>query len=218
MSRSRIVVGGSAADPPHLGHVAFVNAILGRTDVDEVHWVIAGVRRDKPGAVAAGHRVQMTLLTFPNALRQRGRSRFIVRFEHVMEPNVPTIRLLEQMQRERPGAEIRWFTGVDLLVPRSEYGGKSEVVALWVEGERLLKEWRSLVYPRAGYPRPETIELPPSCIIGHAEIASSSSTEIRARIARGESIEGFVTPAVEAYISEHGLYHGTPTSRRRIHT
>jgi len=33
-----------------------------------------------------------------------------------------------------------------------------------------------------------------------------SSTEIRARVAAGRSIRGFVTDAVAAYIAAHGLY------------
>jgi nicotinate-nucleotide adenylyltransferase len=59
------------------------------------------------------------------------------------------------------------------------------------------------VAARPGHPPPaathriEVFELAPHDV---------SSTEIRARVARGEPLDGLVAPAVSAYIAEHGLY------------
>jgi nicotinate-nucleotide adenylyltransferase len=38
----------------------------------------------------------------------------------------------------------------------------------------------------------------------------ASSTEIRRRVAAGESLDGFTPPAVADYIAAHGLYRETP--------
>jgi nicotinate-nucleotide adenylyltransferase len=40
-----------------------------------------------------------------------------------------------------------------------------------------------------------------------ADTPNVSSTDIRRRAARGESLDGQVTPAVAAYIAQHSLYH-----------
>jgi nicotinate-nucleotide adenylyltransferase len=50
--------------------------------------------------------------------------------------------------------------------------------------------------------------LPPSpgILLLDAPTAPVSSTDVRRRIAAGESLEGFVPAAVEEYIEKHGLY------------
>jgi nicotinate-nucleotide adenylyltransferase len=45
-----------------------------------------------------------------------------------------------------------------------------------------------------------------SIFLVNAATPDVSSTEIRARAARGDSIEGLVAPAVERHITRHGLY------------
>lgn len=42
-----------------------------------------------------------------------------------------------------------------------------------------------------------------------APTADVSSTDVRRRIAGGQSVEGLVPPAVEHHIQQHGLYHGS---------
>ena len=72
-----------------------------------------------------------------------------------------------------------------------------------------------------GFPPPDLgrVRRPRRCLF---EIASPpvSSSEVRARIAAGEPIDGLVPPAVARAIEEHGLYRGytdarTPRTRRR---
>ena len=40
-----------------------------------------------------------------------------------------------------------------------------------------------------------------------------SSSQVRARVAAGQPIDDLVSPAVAAYIGEHGLYRSTVTAR-----
>jgi nicotinate-nucleotide adenylyltransferase len=46
----------------------------------------------------------------------------------------------------------------------------------------------------------------PQVILLEADTPEVSSTDIRHRIARDESVDGLVTPAVAAYIAQHSLY------------
>ena len=54
----------------------------------------------------------------------------------------------------------------------------------------------------AGQPLP----VKPAVILVDAPTAPVSSTDIRRRLASGQSIEGLVPPAVASYIERHGLY------------
>ncbi|MDP3771593.1 MAG: nicotinate-nicotinamide nucleotide adenylyltransferase [bacterium] len=196
----RIAIGGSACNPPHRGHLEMVRAVRDLRAFDRVRWDVCGARRDKPGMAPAADRIAMAHLTFPpewDAVNDR--------LAH--GPIVPTIRVLEETARQYPpDTEIVWFTSVDLLIPQERHGGRSEVAACWVEGERLLTEWPCLVLPRRGYPHPRDVPLPLRAAVHDVEFPEISSTEIRRRIAAGEPFHDLVTPDVERYIAMYGLY------------
>jgi len=73
----------------------------------------------------------------------------------------------------------------------------------WKDPERVLELARLAVATRPGY-RPETTS--PRIEIFELEPHPVSSSELRERIRRGESIEGLVPDAVAARIAELGLY------------
>jgi nicotinate-nucleotide adenylyltransferase len=83
--------------------------------------------------------------------------------------------------------------------------GADQLAALpsWKEPERVLELARLGVAARPGYespvasPRVEVFELEPHPV---------SSSELRRRVREGGSIDGFVVPAVAAYITARGLY------------
>jgi nicotinate-nucleotide adenylyltransferase len=54
----------------------------------------------------------------------------------------------------------------------------------------------------------------PSIILIDSATADVSSTEIRARLARGEPIDGMVDPRVQQHIEQHGLYRLSTPDRR----
>jgi len=64
MEKLRIGIGGSAANPPQLGHRHMVEGLLKSSRFDEIYWIPSGVRPDKDGFVSPDNRVAMTLLTF----------------------------------------------------------------------------------------------------------------------------------------------------------
>ncbi len=63
---------------------------------------------------------------------------------------------------------------------------------------------------------PESGELP-SIFLVHAATPNVSSTEVRRRLAAGESLTGFVPPAVDLHIQQHGLYTRDSTSLTADH-
>jgi nicotinate-nucleotide adenylyltransferase len=84
--------------------------------------------------------------------------------------------------------------------------------ATWKEPERVLELARLGVATRPGYPAERLEEAlrrvsrPGRVLLFELEPRPISSRELRARIARGEPVDGLVPPAVAAEIARLGLY------------
>lgn len=206
MKKLRIGIGGSAANPPSLGHRHMVEGLLKSEIFDEVFWIPSGVRPDKDGFVSPDHRVAMTLLTFPTEWLWTGKTNFHIEFNDVYGGNTPTIEVFENFKKKFPDADITWFTGVDSVVPQERYNGKCEMQAVWIRGEELFRNYKFLILPRPGYADPKTLDLPTNFEIFDEPQLNITSTEIRRRIRDGESVEELVTKEVAEYIKRNNLY------------
>jgi len=206
MEKLRIGIGGSAANPPQLGHRHMVEGLLKSSRFDEIYWIPSGVRPDKDGFVSPDNRVAMTLLTFPAEWLWKGKTKFNIKFNDVYSGNTPTIEVIEHFKGEYPEAEITWFTGADSVVPQERFGGKCEMQAIWIRGEELYKNYHFLILPRPGFTDPRTLNLPGNFEILDISQLDVTSTEIRNKIKNGESIEGLVTKEVAEYIRRNNLY------------
>jgi len=206
----RIGVGGSAANPPHLGHLKLVEALCGSGKFDEIIWIPSGIRPDKNGFVGAEHRMNMVdlLLQKENKIIYGGPATFRIDTKDIYGENTPTIQWMEALRDEFPDAEVVWYTGADSVAPQERFRGKNEIEAYWHEGERLLRDFPFLIVPRPGYPDPSTLSLSSNCEIFPGGIKENiSSTEIRQLI--GEHDERFVkkvTEPVAEYIKKYHLY------------
>lgn len=99
-----------------------------------------------------------------------------------------TLVTLQALQAQRPGFRLRLVIGADILPEREKW-------YRWPEIEKLAPP---IVVGRQGYPSPAGTPA--------VEVPGVSSTAIRERLARGESIAGLVPRAVAVYIAERGLY------------
>ena len=87
----------------------------------------------------------------------------------------------------------------------------------WHEPERVLSAALIAVAPRPGH-APPSVDALPATLRGVARgitilagpNVDVAATEIRGRVAAGQSIEGLVAPAVARYIKEHHLYRQHP--------
>lgn len=215
LNKKRIVVAGSAANPPTLAHREFVATLASLGMFDRIIWVPTGERKDKPDLAGSAHRAKMTALTFPDEWIRSLPTKVVIDLRDIHRENTPTIRLLEEVAEEHNAAEVIFATGVDVLTPRKELGGKCEA-EFWVEGERLLREHTFVVLPRDGYPDPVLLKrekkMPTHFMTPLPEGTRTqfvSSTEVRRRVKEGRSIDGLVEPSVAAYISANGLYRQT---------
>jgi nicotinate-nucleotide adenylyltransferase len=115
-----------------------------------------------------------------------------------------TIDSLRRMRREVPGGEWFFIVGADMF-PNIE---------MWKEHDRLLREFSFVVGRRPGCAEAQTEAVAErfraACgteiIMADNTRAEISSSEIRRRVAAGESVRGMTPDAVIDYIAERGLY------------
>ena len=169
---------GGRFDPPHLGHLALARAAVRHFGIDELHVTVVADAAHKPSEAPAEDRLELARLTFAdlNAIVE-------------LEEHAYTVDALEAYGY----AEPIFLIGADQLA----------ALPSWKEPERVLELARIGVAARPGNeppiasPRVELFDLEPHPI---------SSSELRRRVREGSSIDGFVVPAVAAYITARGLY------------
>ena len=171
---------GGRFDPPHVGHLALARSAVERFQIERLHVTVVADAAHKPAEAPAGHRLAMAKLTFDqlDASVELERHRY-------------TVDALEAARYDDPV----FLIGADQLA----------AFPTWRQPEKVLELARLGVATRPGYvaqPESDRIE------IFQLEPHDVSSTEIRARVRRGEPLDGLVAPEVAAYIAEHDLYGG----------
>jgi nicotinate-nucleotide adenylyltransferase len=175
---------GGTFNPPHNGHVALARAAEERFG-DEVVVLVAARPAHKEVDVDAEVRVKLACAAFPMN-------------EVELDPYERTVDMLE--------AE-RWRDPLFLL-GADEFSDFLD----WKDPEGVIARARLAVATRPGYPRErldrvlERLPRPERVQFFEIEPLPISSEDIRARVARGEPIDGLVPPAVADVIATRGLY------------
>ena len=199
-----IGVFGGSFDPFHAGHRAICEASLKVTQ--RLLLVVAARPPHKQGMrepTPFHHRVAMARLGTEGLPRIE-----VVELEGRRVGPSYTVDTLEALRRlYPPGTKFRLIIGSDSL----------QDFPLWHDWEGILERADLLVAARPG----TDLEPPPEFEGRNAPITTlgmgafaASSTEIRRRIAVGESTGDLLTPAVAAYVRDHGLYRegATPSA------
>ena len=178
---------GGTFDPPHNGHVALARAALAKLPIERLLVLVAA----RPG-----HR---RVVADPDARLRLAQAAF-ADLEVEVEPddNAFTVDAVR-------GGRF----GDALFVVGADEGAD---FPSWKEPDEVLRWVRLAVGTRMGYP-PADLERYGDRVVAF-ELASPavSSSEVRERVARGESIGELVPEAVAGAISRLGLYRGYTTS------
>jgi nicotinate-nucleotide adenylyltransferase len=178
---------GGAFDPPHLGHVALADAAERQLGLSGVVVVVVADPGHKDVHYPVETRLALAQAAFP------GRR---IEVDH----HARTVDML------RDGC---WHDPV-FLIGADEFAD----FPTWKEPDAVLEYARLGVASRPGYPRERLEEVlsglrhPERVLFFEIEPVPVSSREIREKVARGESIDGLVPPAVAAEIAGRGLYRG----------
>ncbi len=190
----RIGLFGGTFDPPHTGHLLLALDALDHLALDALVLVPAARQPLKQGVAmtAPEHRLAMTRALAAAEPRLRVDGSEVARGG--LSYTIDTVRALKAAQ---PDAELVLLLGADAaaLLPQ------------WREPQALAALVQVAVAGRGS----ESVQLPAgfnarSFPMRRVDI---SATEIRARVAAGRSIRGFVPDAVADYIVAHGLYRTT---------
>jgi nicotinate-nucleotide adenylyltransferase len=179
---------GGVFDPPHAGHVALARAAIDELRLDGLLVLVVADPGHKRTTTSADARLELARLAFaaiPEAAVE-------------LDRHARTVDSLE----ERLPRDAYFILGADELASLES----------WKSPRRVLELVRVAVAMRPGVERPdiEAIKARPGfadrIVEFEMEPVAISSSEIRVRVARGESIAGLVPVGVEEAIARLGLY------------
>ena len=184
MTRRSVAILGGSFNPPHVAHLMAAYWTLATQDVSEL-WLLPAFRHPFGKALAPFEdRVEMCRLA---AQRIRGVHVCTAEAELADDPLVgKTARTLEHLRAKHPAHRFALVVGADILPDTDK----------WYRWDRVKELARIIVVGREGYPP----------VPGAPALPAISSTDIRARVARGEDVRGLVPERVRRYLEERGLY------------
>ncbi len=179
-------------NPVHSGHLILANYLCEYEGFDEI-WISVTPQnplREKLSCQADKHRIEMLRRAVTGNPKIKATD-----IEFSLPLPSYTIQTLDFLREQYPEREFTLVIGADnwLLFNR------------WKESERIIAEYRIVIYPRRSYEVDETA-LPPTVRYCHAPVIEISSTRIREGIASGKNMNYFVPQSVYDYITSHGLY------------
>jgi nicotinate-nucleotide adenylyltransferase len=183
------VLGGSY-NPPHIGHLLIASDAFEALSLDRLLIVPAyrnplkGIDASEP---SAAQRLEMVQRAFGDD------PRFEVSSMEIDRGGLSyTVDTLETLSAEAPGSELILLLGMDSF---NSFGK-------WKRPERIRELARLAVITRGD----SSVSMPKEVTPVTTRRIDVSSSEIRARIAAGRSIKGFVAESVESFITAAKLY------------
>ncbi len=182
----KIALFGGSFDPIHKGHIEIAKIAMEKEELDEVIFIPSGKSPHKEELESSPE--ERFLMT---CLATEGIEGFSVSdFEIKKETKCYTFETVTAFKEFYPGDELYFIMGDD----------QYKVFSSWYKSKELLELCKFIVFTREG----ENI-LPPFLGINIEPILISSS-EIREKIKKGESVKDFLCEKTEKYIRDKKLY------------
>lgn len=185
----RVGIFGGTFNPIHQGHLIVAEQVLDKLKLERLYFMPDNKppHVDKKSAIPAQYRVEMLCLALKDNMKfgielaelERGGKSY-------------TIDTMEELTRRHPNTQYYFIIGADMV----------EYLPKWERIDDLVKLVQFVGVKRKGY---ELHSQYPIITVDIPEIEISSSM-IREKVARGESVRYLLPDAVYTYIIEKGLY------------
>jgi nicotinate-nucleotide adenylyltransferase len=217
-SRPRVGLIGGTFDPIHVGHLAAARAAERTLELTTIRLLPSARPPHRPDSPRASeyHRLEMTRLAVADAAREPSSARWEASDQELRRDGPSfTIDTLSALHREGLSPlQIFFIIGADAFAEIATWhrypavldAAHFAVVARPGTSLDQLRDRLPSLGDRMGAPSSALTATAPRIILLEAETPDVSSTEVRRRAARGEPLDGLVTPAVAAYIAQHALY------------
>jgi len=192
----RIGILGGSFDPLHIGHLLLAESALEAFELEQVYFMPCADQPLKPGGAGADGQMRQRMIE--SAIE--GHPQFgLLDLELVRGGTSYTVDSLAGIRQRFPDVTVYFLLGADKLGELRQ----------WREIGRVVQLCRFGVFPRPGQTRPDPADLPAGAVIEYAPYARQieiSSSEIRRRVAEGQSIRYLVPDSVAMMIAERHLY------------
>ncbi len=200
--RYQLGVMGGTFDPIHHGHLVAASEVAARFGLDEVVFVPTGVPWQKSGRRVSSREDRYLMTVVATASNPR----FSVSRVDIDRPgNTYTVDTLRDLKQERGAdVELYFITGADALASILTWRGAEELFEL--------AQFVGVSRPGVDLSSKDFSHLPADKVT-HLEVPALaiSSTECRARVARGLPLWYLVPDGVVQYVAKRGLYTAANT-------
>ena len=177
---------GGIFDPPQNGHVALARAALEQLPIDRLVVLVVADPGHRATVADAETRLRLAQAAFAGL------------GEVVLDSHAFTVDAV----RDGRFGDALFIVGAD----------EGAAFPSWKDPEEVLRRVKLAVGTRSGYPPPDLERYGDRVVAFELASPAVSSSEVRERVARGESIGELVPEAVAGAISRLGLYRGYTTS------
>lgn len=201
----RIGILGGSFDPVHFGHIGVARAVADALALDRVLLMPAAQAplRDTGVRASGPQRAAMLRAAVKELAEGAGERRLEVDDLELRRGGVSyTVDTLGVLRAARPKDEFTWIVGADQLARLAQWREPEKLARLaeWVAYARPGFDWSALAAPAVPGLRVRRVASP------EGALWDISSSEIRARLARRETVKGLLPDKVIEYILENGLY------------
>ena len=194
MGKQRVALYFGSFNPIHNGHIAIAEHVVEQGLCDMLVMIVSPQNPLKQAADLAPDLARFEMVEAACASSKHPVRIVPSAIEFVLPRPSYTIDTLRALEQER---------GDDMEFSVVMGGDLAEQLPRWKEWETLLQRYPIYMYPREGvtstpYPEITMLEGAPELLF--------SSTDVRERLKKGESIDDMVPAAVAKYIADNGLW------------
>lgn len=191
----KIAVLGGSFNPPHFGHLLVAEQLLGFMGVENV-WLMPCFKHPfGKHILSAKHRLTMTKFLENHQIK-------VSNFEVKLNKTSYTVETLKFLSAAFPEDEFFWVIGSEQLNELNK----------WKNWRQLIKKYRLIIFPREISSKKIENRLlinNKNLIPFYSEntvVSNISSTFVRDKIKKGQSLKHLVPEKVEKYINKNKLY------------